>query len=201
MLFYFLSSFGSLATTLRFPKRKSASRICARLRERFAQRDAYHGLHRRQSFLVSLVFYNEWSWSALKQFWCKFRILIYGRMICQWLIHIKEIGPTSFESPYHVRARDVMSALLYAINNPTKRKLRRSKTNVDYFDQVALGPPIFDPLGSSAGRSMCSQKQTLPSPRPNDLAPGALDDRRPRRRVQGAMAKCRQQLDQHSRNG
>jgi len=67
-------------------------------------------------------------------------------MICQWLIHIKEISPASFESPYHVGARDVMPALLYAASNPTKRKLRRSKTNVNYFNQVALGLPILELL-------------------------------------------------------
>jgi hypothetical protein len=103
----------------RFPKRKSGSRICAPLRERFAQRDAYLDRHRRQSFLVSLVIYDEWSWSALKQFWCRFRILIYGPMICQWLIHIKEIGPASFESSYHISARDIMTALPDAVRDPT----------------------------------------------------------------------------------
>ena len=81
---YFVSSFGSFATTLPF----SHTQIGV---------PYLHGPHRRQSFLASLVIYDVWSWPALQQLWFRFGILMYGPMICQWLIH---------------SARDIMPALL-----------------------------------------------------------------------------------------
>jgi hypothetical protein len=83
--------------------------------ERSALRDAYHDRRWRQSFLASLVVYDEWPWPVLQQSWFRFRILVYGPVIRQRLVHIKEIGPASFESPYHLSARDIMPALLYAV--------------------------------------------------------------------------------------
>jgi len=40
-----------------------------------------------------------------------------------------------------------MTALLDAASNTPKCKLRRVKTKIDYFDQIALGLPILDPFG------------------------------------------------------
>ena len=89
---YFVSSFGSFATTLPF----SHTQIGV---------PYLHGPHRRQSFLASLVIYDVWSWPALQQLWFRFGILMYGPMICQWLIH---------------SARDIMPRPAYGASNPTK---------------------------------------------------------------------------------
>ena len=66
---------------------------------------------RRQNFLASLAIYDVWSWAALQQLWFRFGILIYRPMICQRLIHLKEIGPASLESSDHISTRDIMAAL------------------------------------------------------------------------------------------
>src|ERR1700722_13481112 len=129
-----------------FPKRKSACRACAQPREQCGQRAAIRDPHPPKSSLLFSVLYDEWSWAALQKFRFRFGILIHGPMICQRPVHIKEIGPAALESPYYIGARDIMTALPDAASNAPKCELRRVKTKIDYFDQIALVLPILDPL-------------------------------------------------------
>jgi hypothetical protein len=102
-----------------FPKCRLACRTCALLPGPSVRHDAYRDRRRQQNSLASLAIYDEWSWTALQQLWFRFGILICGPMICQWLIHIKEIGPTAFESSYHISPRDIMTALFDSVSNST----------------------------------------------------------------------------------
>ena len=67
-------------------------------------------------------------------------------MIRQWLIHIEKIGPPAFESPYHIASADIMPSLLHSARDPAPRQLRRSESNVGYFDQIAPALPILESL-------------------------------------------------------
>jgi hypothetical protein len=57
-------------------------------------------------------------------------------MIRQGLIHVEEIGPSTFESPDHIGSRDIVAPLPYSARDPTQRQRRRSESNVVYFDQI-----------------------------------------------------------------
>jgi hypothetical protein len=67
-------------------------------------------------------------------------------MIRQGLIHIEEIGPPALESSYHIGSRDIVAPLPHSACDPTQRQLRRSESNVDYFDQIAPSLPILETL-------------------------------------------------------
>ena len=67
-------------------------------------------------------------------------------MICQGLIHIEEIGPPALKSSYHIGSRDIVAALSHSARDPTQRQLRRSESNVDYFNQITPALPILETL-------------------------------------------------------
>jgi hypothetical protein len=67
-------------------------------------------------------------------------------MIRQGLIHIEEIGPPALKSSYHIGSRDIVAALPHSARDPTQRQLRRSESNVDYFNQITPALPILETL-------------------------------------------------------
>jgi hypothetical protein len=67
-------------------------------------------------------------------------------MIRQGPINIEEIGPPSLESANHIGSRDIVAPLPHSARDPTQRQLRRSESNIDYFDQIAPALPIFETL-------------------------------------------------------
>jgi len=67
-------------------------------------------------------------------------------MIRQRLIHVEEIGPPALESSYHIGSRDIVPSLPHPARDTTQRQLGRSKSNIDYFDQIATALPILETL-------------------------------------------------------
>jgi hypothetical protein len=101
------------------PRRTPGCRAYVRPRAPSGPPAVTHDRPLRQSSPLSSAVSIGCSWTALQQFGFGLRILVHRPMICQGLIHIKEIGPAPLKSAYHVGARNIMAALPNAGSNPT----------------------------------------------------------------------------------